>query len=52
MAVLKDSDLVQLPISENKEEINSIRGVKIDKLHLYKPDSNGFFKCIDSNVNF
>jgi hypothetical protein len=50
-AILKDSDLVQLPNSEDKQEFNHIRGVKLDKLHLYRPDSNGLFKCIDSNVN-
>jgi hypothetical protein len=50
MAVLKDSDLVQLPISENKQDLNYIRGVKIDELHLYRPDADGLFKCIDSNV--
>lgn len=30
-------------------DLNDIRGVKNTETYLYKPDSQGFFKCINSN---
>ena len=47
--VFKDSDIVELDIGENQP---LIKGVKLDKIHLYRPDSNNLFKCINSNVSF
>jgi hypothetical protein len=45
-SILKDSDIVT---SGNNVQL-VIKGASLDSLHLYNPDSKGFFKCINSNV--
>lgn len=32
-------------------DLDSVKGINKNKLHLYKPEADGFFKCLNSNVN-
>lgn len=32
-------------------DLQNVKGINKNKLFLYKPDSNGYFKCLNSNVN-
>ena len=47
---LTDKTLLKKYDADLTTDLKSFRGININKLYLYKPDANGYFKCLNSNV--